>query len=363
MLIGIDGNEANLVQRVGAGQYAFHLLIELAKQPAKNVYHIYLKNKPLSDLPPESANWHYHIFGPSKLWTRFALPLHLFLGNIKLDLFFSPSHYSPILSPFPTVPTIHDLGYLDRPQDFNAKDIHQLINWTKQSLHQAKHIIAVSEFTKNELVRIYHLDPQKISIVCNGVAEPPPINDSLAVLSKFIISQPYFIDVGTLKPNKNLPFLISAFAKYHQKNPKNQLVIAGKKGWLYDDIFSTVKKEKIESAVIFTDYISESEKWALLKNAQALVIPSTYEGFGIPAIESQKVCTPVIASDIPAFQEVLGNTAILIDPHSQNSLLVAFGQILQPKVRQKLIASGLQRSSGYSWTNSAKSLIQAFNTI
>ena len=363
MNIGIDGNEANLTQRVGAGQYAFHLLTELAKLPSNNIFHIYLKNKPLSDLPAESANWHYHIFGPPKLWTRFALPFHLYFSKIKLDLFFSPSHYSPLFSPFPTVPTIHDLGYLDRPQDFNAKDIHQLINWTKQSLHRAKHIIAVSQFTKNELVRIYKLEPQKISIVPNGVADPPEINNPSIVLSKFNIRQPYFIDVGTLKPNKNLPFLISAFAKFHHQNPKFQLVIAGKKGWLFDEVFSTVKKEQIESAVIFTDYISETEKWNLLKNAQALVIPSTYEGFGIPAIESQKIGTPVIASGIPAFREVLDDTAILVNPHDQASLLQAFEEVQKPKIRHKLIADGLKRSATYSWVNSAKSLIHAFNTI
>ena len=125
MIIGIDGNEANVTNRVGVGQYAFHSLLALYDLDQTNQYHIYLKNPPLTDLPPQRKNWQYHVFGPSFLWTKIALPLHLYLDQIKLDLFYSPSHYSPMFSPFPTVPTIHDLGYLQFPQQFTKKDFYQ----------------------------------------------------------------------------------------------------------------------------------------------------------------------------------------------------------------------------------------------
>lgn len=121
MLIGIDGNEANIPNKVGVGQYAFKLLWHLFQLDKKNNYLIYLKDSPSSDLPPESKNWHYRVFGPSKMWTRVSLPFKLFTQKEKLDLFFSPSHYSPSFSPFPTIPTIHDIGYLQFQNQFTKK--------------------------------------------------------------------------------------------------------------------------------------------------------------------------------------------------------------------------------------------------
>lgn len=360
MLIGIDGNEANLVQRVGVGQYAYHVFKELAKIDKTNSYLVYLKNPPLSDMPPETPNWQYRVFGPAKFWTKLALPFHLYTDSIKLDLFYSPSHYSPHFSPFPTIPTIHDLGYLSTSEQFTKKDFYQLTEWTKHSLKQAHHIIAVSEFTKNELHRIYNIDLNKISVAYNGVEAPDLTNHHpQTVFKKFKIKPPYFLCLGTLKPSKNIPFLLEAFAH----TTGYQLVIAGKKGWLFDSVFKTVKKFHLEKSVIFTDYINETEKWLLFQNAIATVLPSLCEGFGIPAIESQISRTPVITSDIPAFREVLDDSAILIDPHNLNSLIKAFSEITKPTVRKSLIQKGLVQSQKFSWQNSARSLIAAFSKI
>lgn len=366
MIIGIDGNEANLTQRVGVGQYAFNIISNLYLLDKTNQYFIYLKNKPLSDLPKERENWHYRIFGPQKLWTRLALPFHLYTGGLKLDLFYSPSHYSPHFSPFSTVPTIHDLGYLSTSDQFTKKDLYQLTEWTGHSLKQARHVIAVSEFTRTEINRIYGINLNKILVVPNGVGDTPKISTktSAAVLSKFNITKPYFLYLGTLKPSKNLPFLISAFAEYLKYTHSDQfLVIAGKKGWLFEEIFATVKKEHLEDSVIFTDYVSETEKWTLYQHAIATILPSLYEGFGIPALESQKIGTPVIASSIPAFQEVLGNSAVFIDPLNPDTLVAAFSQVQKPKIRENLIKSGKIGSQKYSWAASARLLLETFNKL
>lgn len=367
--IGIDGNEANIIKRVGVGQYAYHIIKNLYQLDTKNHYYIYLKNKPLPDMPPPRKNWQYRVFGPSRLWTKIALPFHLYFDRIKLDFFYSPSHYSPHFCPFPTIPTIHDLGYLQSLNQFNKKDIYQLINWTKRSVYQAKHIIAVSNFTKKDITNIYGIKPHNISIVYNGVSTPPPISptDIKNTLSKFNITNPYFLALGTLKPNKNYPLLIKAFANFlniqRSKAQSYQLVIAGKKGWLFDDIFSVVSKLKLENNVIFTDYITEIEKWVLLKQAISLVIPSTYEGFGIPAIESQICQTPVIASSIPSIIEILDNSALFINPQNINSLTTALTTIQNPKLRPQLIKLGLQRANLFTWEKSATTLIDIFNNI
>jgi len=368
-MIGIDGNEANLKTRVGVGQYAFNLLWELYRQNKTEKYLIYLKEKALPDLPPENEDWHYLVFGPKFLWTKFALPIRLTFSKPRPKLFYSPSHYSPSFSPIPTIPTIHDIGYLNYQDQFTKKDLYQLVNWTKASIDKARHIVAVSEFTKNELIKTYQIPPEKISVVHNGVAKAPQITEKQIqqVKRKFKINSAYFLAVGTLKPNKNYPFLIKAFStylkSYSSKTLDFQLVIAGKKGWLFEEIDTILKKLGITDEVIFTDYLSESEKWALYQGAIALIIPSTYEGFGIPAIESQMVGTPVIASAIPPLKEVLKDSALYIDPQRIETLISAFDKIQDQNLAKKLIDKGKKQSAKFTWEKSARDLSLLFQQL
>jgi len=366
MLIGIDGNEANIANKVGVGQYAFQILHHLYQLDSDNSYIIYLKNPPANDLPKPRKNWQYKVFGPQKMWTRLALPIHLFTQKEKLDLFFSPSHYSPFLSPFPTIPTIHDIGYLQFQNQFTKKDLYQLINWTKESIRKASQIIVVSQFTKNEIIKTYQVNPNKINIAYNGVGTPPQIDPKIQnkILSSYDL-QPnnYFLYLGTLKPNKNIPFLIKSFSLYlrstnHDLNTK--LVIAGKKGWLFDEIFTTVQQEGVESQVVFTDFVAEDQKWTLYQNAIASVLPSTYEGFGIPAIESMKVGTPVIVSDIPPFKEVVENSGLFIDPTDTNDLCQKLIDISDPKTREKYSKLSQPQADKFTWNSTAKSILEVF---
>lgn len=372
MLIGIDGNEANISNKVGVGQYAFNVLTKLHQLDKKNQYIIYLKDQPLPDLPKSNSNWQYRVFGPKKLWTRFALPIHLYIEKTPLDLFFSPSHYSPLFCPCPTIPTIHDLGYLKFQSQFTKKDLYQLINWTIQSIKRAKHICTVSQFSKDEIVKTYSIDPEKISIAYNGVDTPPKIdqkNQDKILSSYSLKTNGYFLYLGTLKPNKNIPFLIKSFALFLNKSKDLKLkssnalklVIAGKKGWLFEEIFQTVKKEGIEDKVIFTDFVDNNQKWTLYQNAIASVLPSTYEGFGIPAIESMKVGTPVIVSNIPPFKEVVNECGLFIDPNKESDLVEKMTEILQPKVRQKYSLIGQKQADKFTWESTAKSIMNVFD--
>ncbi len=377
MLIGIDGNEANVSQKVGVGQYAFELLWHLYKLDKTNNYLIYLKDQPSKELPPATKNWQYRVFGPSHMWTRFALPFHLFTQKEKLNLFFSPSHYSPAFSPFPTVPTIHDIGYLQFQSQFTKKDLYQLINWTKESIHKAAQIITVSQFSKNEIIKTYQVKPEKISIAYNGVNNSPKIDRKTQqkILSSYgLTSNNYYLYLGTLKPNKNIPFLIKSYSlllKQFLKTPRlvkegdgerliPKLVIAGKKGWLFNEIFEAVKKENLESNIIFTDFLDGNQKWTLYQNAIATVLPSTYEGFGIPAIESMKVGTPVIVSNIPPFKEVVGDSGLIINPTDTNDLCQKMININNPKLRQKYSKLGKIQADKFTWDSTAKSVLQVF---
>jgi glycosyltransferase involved in cell wall biosynthesis len=368
MIIGIDGNEANTTNKVGVGQYALQLICHLAKTDTKNKYIVYLKNPPQTDLPKATKNWQYKVFGPQKLWTRFALPIHLYSQKEKLDLFFSPSHYSPPFSPCPTIPTIHDLGYLQFKNQFTSKDFYQLKNWTYQSIKKASHIVTVSQFSKDEIIKTYQVDPKKITIAFNGVNNPPKINSKIQqnILSSYEL-QPmnYFLYLGTLKPNKNIPFLIKSYSlllKDKNYTLPTKLVIAGKKGWLFDEIFATVKKEGIENRVVFTDFVTEEQKWTLYQNAITSILPSTYEGFGIPAIESMKVGTPVIVSNIPPFKEVVKDGGLFINPYNESDLCQKMVEIINPKIRQKYSKLGKTQADKFTWENTAKSVINLFNS-
>ncbi|HEX8932232.1 MAG TPA: glycosyltransferase family 1 protein [Patescibacteria group bacterium] len=363
MIIGIDGNEANLSLKVGVGQYAFNILWQLHDLQSQNQYIIYLKNPPRLDMPPAKTNWQYRVFGPQKLWTKFALPLKLYTQKEKLDYFYSPGHYSPHFSPFPTIPTIHDLGYLTTPEQFTKKDYHQLVGWTKHSLKKASRIIAVSAFTKNQIIKTYGIDSKKISIVYNGVGDIPKISekDINKTLDKFKITKPYFLYLGTLKPNKNIPFLIAAFKIFLETANKDfVLVIAGKKGWLFDKIFDTVQKLSLEDKVIFTDYITEIEKWVLYQRAYCYILPSTYEGFGIPILEALKCRIPVIASKIPPIVEVAHDSVLYIDPTNLKSLADRMDEISHAKVKTKYSSPDPEILKNFTWKNSAMSLIRVF---
>ncbi|MFA6361760.1 MAG: glycosyltransferase family 1 protein, partial [Candidatus Shapirobacteria bacterium] len=182
----------------------------------------------------------------------------------------------------------------------------------------------------------------------------------------------YYLYLGTLKPNKNIPFLVRSFSKFLKQEKKSSLhqgrmsegqvglVIAGKKGWLFDEIFNTVKKEGIESNVIFTDFVSESQKWTLYKNAICSILPSTYEGFGIPAIESMKIGTPVIVSNIPPLKEVVKNCGLFIDPKNKEDLVKKMIEISDPQIRQKYSVLGQTQANKFTWEQTAKSVLKVF---
>ncbi len=324
MLIAVDGNEANIQNKVGSGYYAYHLLTALEKYDKTNNYIIYLKNPPQPDMPQERAGWKYKVVGPKKFWTRLALPLTIYTSLPYPDLFFSPSHYSPPFLPCKKILSILDLGYLDTPEQFTPKDFYQLKNWTNSSIRTAAHFIAISEYTREDLVRRYNIAKEKIDVIYPIIKSPKKVNDKL--VNRFILPQEkYLLFIGTLKPSKNVPYILSAFKKYllNTNTKSTKLIIAGKKGWMYQDIFNIVTKEGLGDKVVFTDYLDEDTKWSLLKNAEVLLIPSLFEGFGIPAVEAFSVGTPVIASDRGSLNEILRNNGEIIDPNNSDSLYKA----------------------------------------
>lgn len=357
MVIGVDGNEANVKQRVGVSVYTFNLLHYFKKQASSNLrFKIFLKNKPLPDLPKKSPYFNYEVVPGKFLWSQIFLPLHLYQKK-DIDLFFAPAHYGPRFSPAPLVVTIHDLSYLNYPNDFLKKDLYQLRHWTKYSVKKAKKIIAVSNSTKKDLINYYHLPEEKISVVYNGYEKKPHLPLSKLKLKK--VNKPYLLYVGTIQPRKNISLLLETFQKINQIYPQYELIIAGKKGWLYQSIFEKVENLGLEDRVFFTDFISDYQLAYLYQNAFCLVMPSFYEGFGLPILEAMSFGCPVISSFSSSLPEIGGNAALYFDPKSSYDLFEKIVKLINnPTLRKEMIKKGRQQIKQFSWITCGKETLK-----
>lgn len=226
MIIGIDGNEANVSEKVGVSAYSLKLLIYFQSHSNKSQeFIVFLKHKPNPDLPEPTANFRYEIVPGNFLWSQTFLPLELYkkkaLGQ-KIDIFFSPAHYAPRFCPIPSVVTVHDLSYFYYPDEFLKKDLHQLKNWTRYSVENAKKVIAVSNTTKKDLIKFYNLKDEKIEVIYNGYEKNSNISKIKPKKSTGNLklkTKNYILFVGTLQPRKNLVALIDAFQIFKKQNP------------------------------------------------------------------------------------------------------------------------------------------------
>jgi glycosyltransferase involved in cell wall biosynthesis len=260
-----------------------------------------------------------------------------------------------LICPVPAFVTVHDLGYLYHPETHTPFQ-RWYLNWTtRRHTKVARHIIADSAATRQDLIQHYDADPAKIDVVHLGrdpaiqrVTNPQP------VLEKFGIDGPYLLYVGTLQPRKNLLRLLEAF---HQISPQFavSLVLAGGKGWLTDQLFTRIRTLKLDDRVILPGYVSEGDKAALLSGSTAFVYPSLYEGFGIPLLEAMACQTPIVTSNLSSMPEIAGDAALLVDPYDVASISEALRQILSDAaVREALVVRGSKRLAAFSWAKAAQ---------
>jgi len=368
MIIGIDGNEANQKNRVGVGQFAFNVLDQLAKIDKKNSYLIYLASQSLPDMPKAAGNWQYLVFGPPRLWTQIALPFKLFTQREKPDVFYSPSHYGPRFSPVPTVISIMDLWHHYHPEQFAKKDLYQLINWERYSVKNASRIVTISEATKADLGKFYNYPVERITVVYPGYTKfqiPSTKFQTNQIKRKYGIIGDYLLYLGTLQPKKNLIGLIDAFRILISQFSNLLLVIAGRKGWLYEEIFQKVKELKLQDKVIFTGFVGEEEKPALISGARCFVLPSFYEGFGIPVVEAMSLGVPIAISNTSSLPEVGGKAAFYFNPEKPSEIAEAILKVLKLSSDElsKVIKEGKIQSAQFTWDNCAKRVLKVLESI
>ncbi|MDD5074180.1 MAG: glycosyltransferase family 1 protein, partial [Candidatus Shapirobacteria bacterium] len=293
------------------------------------------------------------------------LPVKLLFEKNKPDVFFSPAHYAPRLCPTKNVVAIHDLAYLTHPKEFKKRDRQQLISWTKYSIKQAKKIIAVSQNTKNDLIKFYQLPEEKVAVIYNGF-DRNRFHTNLAKSSsqkieeKYQIEGDYLVYLGTLQPRKNLESLIRALPEIISQHPKIKLVVIGKKGWLYSSIFSLVENLELEKNIVFTGFVPDEEVPFLIAGARVFILPSLYEGFGITVLEAMACGVPVVVSKVSSLPEVVGEAGLYIDnPKNYAQIAQQVNKILSSeKLAEELVKKGLAQTKQFSWEKCAKETLE-----
>jgi glycosyltransferase involved in cell wall biosynthesis len=372
MIIGIDGNEANVEKRVGIGEYAYELLRQFAERREENIdFRIYLKTDPLPHMPRVHDRFTYRIISPGKLWTQWRLPLDLYIHKPRVNVFFTPSHYAPRFSPMPTVISVMDLSYMFFPELFNKSDLYQLKNWTSYSVKKAKKVLTISNSSKNDIIKEYNIASGKVVVTYPGVREAdsltPQIYSMNQIKNTHNISGNYILFVGTLQPRKNIIKLMEAFSHVasSEKSPKDlQLVIIGKKGWLYEEILNAPEKYDITDKVVFLDSITNEDLPLFYKNALCMVLPSLYEGFGLPVLEAMKYDCPVIASSVSSLPEAGGEACLYINPEDTADMSEKITSLItNENLRKELIEKGRAQVKKFSWQKTAKDTLEILKEV
>ena len=369
MVIGIDGNEANVAQRVGVNTYAWEILKNLQKlQEVRSGEHnliVYLKEKPLKDMPKETGNFKYKIIPGGNFWIITKLMPYLWKNPDRIEILFSPSHYTAPFLLFPRICSIMDLGYLKFSGQFTKKVFWQLKWWSAISIFVSKYIISISESTKKNIVRHYPFSERKVYVTYPGY-DSRKFNTNISpenvrrAKEKYHIVDDYILSLGTLKPSKNIEGLMEAFSTLNDKKVNAKLVIAGKRGWLFESIYKKFESLRLSDNVIFTGFVSDKDKPALIAGAKVYAIPSFWEGFGLDVLSAMAVGTPVVAANAGSLPEVAGNAGILVDPDDPKSIAKGIDEVLSAnrKKYNRIVAAGLLRVKDFSWEKCARETLE-----
>jgi len=373
MRIGIDLSFL-CEKKVGVDFYTFNILKHIAKLDTKNEYILYSCRRIPEEFVRLSEINRNFVFKPSPnrsgfrlFWTRFILP-----GILKrdgIDVFHAPCFWGPARCPCPMVITFFDMTSWLLPRLFTLKHRLFYAGVVPSLAGKASHLIAISENSARDMVKIFGIPRERIDVVY-GAAEDifKPVKDRTLVdkiKMKYNISSDYILYVGILEPRKNLPLLIRAFNwMVKDKNAKHRLVIAGRKGWGWKDIFRLVRKKGLEDKVVFTDYVEEKDLVPLYNGASVFVYPSLYEGFGLPPLEAMACGAPVVSSDVSSLPEVVGDAGILVNPYEKEELAKSIYEVINnPELKKKMISKGIERAKKFSWQTAARKTLALYEDV
>ncbi len=374
MLIGIDASRAVATQRTGTENYSLYLIRALLGIGTGHRWRLYTRDAPAADLFEPQEHFEWRVMPFPRLWTHGRLAWETW--RRPPDVLFVPAHvlpwtYGVASGTRRSVVTVHDLGYLHYPQAHTILSRIYLDLTTRMNVRVAARVIVDSMATQRDLVECYGAAEEKL-VLAYPAGRPGfgPVTDAATLhqmQTRYGTGPRYFLYIGSLHPRKNLMLLLRAFASLVKRGMLEddvRLVLVGRRGWLYDEILAEASQPLLRNRVVLPGFVPDEDLPALLSGALAFVLPSLYEGFGLPVLEAMACDVPVICSQVSSLPEVAGDAALLIDPHDQESLSQAMARILrEPELRQELIRRGREQVTRFSWEACARIVLATLEEV
>lgn len=371
-IIGIDARFYGPIGK-GLGRYTKEVLDRIIEMDSSNDYVVFLSEKNFKEFSLGTQNVK-KILIKARWYTlleQFVLPFYIW--KEKIDLMHFPHFNVPLFCPSKFVVTIHDL-ILTKHSTERASTLgpilYRIKNFAykiiiKHAVWRSKKIIAVSYFTKNDIINQFGVDSKKIAVTYEGVTnlgrEVFGKNDNITNLS-YNNTKPFLLYVGNAYPHKNLEGLVKVFDKIQKKDSSLSLILVGREDYFFKRVKNfTQKFSALRGRVIFPGYVSDPDLIWFYKNAVAYIFPSLYEGFGLPPLEAMSYGCPVISSDKTSMPEILSDAAIYFNPENKDEIISAVLKIVKDEtLRSKLIKKGYKQIEKYNWINCARSTFEVF---
>jgi len=375
MVIGIDATAA--VKRLGGvTEYTRQLLTHLGTIDHENKYRLVTfslfrsHTQPLPKLPANFKERAVPMPGRviDRMWRRAGIPpLELFTGRV--DALYFPNIFMPYTHS-PTVVTVHDLAWLLFPEIAPGGEADEFRSCLMRAVRTAKKVIAVSEATKRDLIKVARVPEDKIAVVYEGYDETLRRKPSPEKLDGFrqrhgLGTDPYFLHVGTIEPRKNLVRLISAFDTFKSESKlPHRLVLLGRFGWKDEAIRAAIDQSAYKDAIHTPGPLSDADRRFAYWAADAVVFPSLYEGFGIPVLEGQAAEKPILTGDGGSLPEVTGASALVVDVKNEEAIADGLNQLAtDTKLRHDLVRKGLTNIKRFSWEKMAQETKTLFEEV
>jgi glycosyltransferase involved in cell wall biosynthesis len=368
MKIGIEAERANLPNPTGVERYAAELIRNLVKIDTQNEYILYFRTEPQQWFKELPSNFKIRLIPFPKFWTQIRISWEMITHPVDVLVILASA--LPLIHPKKSIFTAHDLAFEIFPQAFTPFMLRYQKWSARFASKRAARILSVSQSTKNDLVKFYGVDPNKIVVTHlaydKEVFHPRNYEEIQPVLDKYGLTyQKYVLFLGTVQPRKNIPNLVEAFQKIRKENRmEEKLAIFGGRGWLWEPIVKKVKTAGLDGSVKYFDYAPKEDLPFLYAGAKLLTLPALYEGFGLPPLEAMASGVPVVVSNISSMPEVVGDAGTLVDPNSVDSIADGLLKVLTDNnLREQMIAKGLERAKQFTWENTARKTLEVFESL
>lgn len=362
-LIGIDASRSSMKQKTGTEYYSYELIRNLVL--LKDHKFVLYAKEPITYIE-KKENVEIKVMKFPRLWSQIRLSWEMM--NNAPTVLFEPAHTIPVIHPMNTVVTLHDVGFKYFPELYTPLERYYHDFSMRHSVKHAKKIIAISNATKNDLIKIYGADEKKIKVIYHGFDKQkyyqrPKSEDVAQDILKFA---PYIFFIGRLEAKKNIKNMVRAFSILKKdKSIKHKLVLAGRPGYLYEEIKDEIDKlsPDVKKDVIELGYVEDERVGQLMRNASIFFFPSYFEGFGMPLVEAMACGVPIVASNTTSIPEILNGSGILCDPERVEQFAKEISKIIKDDtLRQGLIAKGLERSKNFDWTKCARETLELIDS-